>query len=95
MPFKIFADGGPAEEVFERTENLNSDSIICETLTILVQRTSDSGKYLLCLYVWKKIKVGQMFSSTYTVSLLVSISMDTWLYFLAKIVIFCIKYIEK
>ena len=43
MPFNIFADEGPAEEVFERTENVNSDSIICETLTILVQRTPDSG----------------------------------------------------
>ena len=28
MPFNIFADEGPAEEVFERTENVNSDSII-------------------------------------------------------------------
>ena len=43
MPFNIFADEGPAEEVFERTENVNSDSIIWETLTVLVQRTSDSG----------------------------------------------------
>ena len=43
MPFNIFADEGPAEEVFEHTENANSDSIICETLTILVQRTPDSG----------------------------------------------------
>ena len=69
MPFNTFADEGPAEEVFERTKNVNSDSIICETLTILVQRTSDSGN---CLYFQKKIKVGQMFSSTYIVSLLVS-----------------------
>ena len=36
MPFNIFADEGPADEVFERTENVNTDSIICETLTILV-----------------------------------------------------------
>ena len=36
-----------------------------------------------------------MFSSTYIVSLLVSISMDTQLYFLAKIVIFCIKYVYR
>ena len=43
MSFNIFADEGPAEEVFERTENVNSDSISCETLTILAQRTSDSG----------------------------------------------------
>ena len=43
MPFNIFADVGPAEEVFERTENVNSGSIICKTLTILVQMTSDSG----------------------------------------------------
>ena len=43
MPFNNFADEGPAEEVFEHTENVNSDSIICKTLTILVQRTSDSG----------------------------------------------------
>ena len=26
MPFNIFADEGPAEEVFERPENVNSDS---------------------------------------------------------------------
>ena len=31
MPFNIFADEGPAEEVFARTENVNSDSIICKT----------------------------------------------------------------
>ena len=43
MPFNIFADEGPNEEVFKCTENVNSDSIICETLTILVQMTSDSG----------------------------------------------------
>ena len=42
MSFNFFAEEGPAEEVFERNENVNSDSIICETLTILVQRTSDS-----------------------------------------------------
>ena len=42
MPFNIFANEGPVEEVFERTENVNSDSIICETLTILAKRTSDS-----------------------------------------------------
>ena len=30
MPFNIYADGGPAEEVFGRTENVNSDLIICE-----------------------------------------------------------------
>ena len=34
MPFNIFSDEGTPEEVFERTENVNSDSIICETLTI-------------------------------------------------------------
>ena len=57
MPFNIFADEGPAEEVCERTENVNSDMIICETLTILVQRTSDSDDLFTvhhCLYVWKK-----------------------------------------
>ena len=43
MPFNIFTDEGPAGEVFESTENVNSDMIIFETLTILVQRTSDSG----------------------------------------------------
>ena len=43
MPFTFFADEGPAEEVFEHTENVNSDSIICKTLTILVQMSSDSG----------------------------------------------------
>ena len=43
MPFNIFADGEPAEEVFERTENVNRDSIICQTLTILVQRIFDSA----------------------------------------------------
>ena len=43
MPFNISADEEPAEEVFERTENVNNDSIICETLTIPVQMTSDSG----------------------------------------------------
>ena len=43
MPFNIFADEGPAEEFFERTENVKSDLIIWETLTILIQRTSDSG----------------------------------------------------
>ena len=37
IPFNIFADEGPDEEVFERTENVNSDSIIYETLAILVQ----------------------------------------------------------
>ena len=36
MPFNIFADEGLAEEVFERTENVYSGLIICETLTILV-----------------------------------------------------------
>ena len=36
MPFNIFADEWLAEEVFERTENVYSGSIICETLTILV-----------------------------------------------------------
>ena len=32
MPFNVFAD-----EVFERTENVNSNLIICETLAVLVQ----------------------------------------------------------
>ena len=32
-----------AEAVFEHIENVNSNSIICETLTIPVQKTSDSG----------------------------------------------------
>ena len=41
-PFNFFADEGPAEEVFERTESVINDLIICKTLTILVQRTSDS-----------------------------------------------------
>ena len=36
MPFNIFADEGLAEEVFERTENVYSGLIICETLTNLV-----------------------------------------------------------
>ena len=36
MPFNIFADEWPAEEVFERTENVYSGLIICETQTILV-----------------------------------------------------------
>ena len=95
MPLTIFADDGPAEKDFERTENVNSDSIISQTLTILVQRTSDSGNKFTVPICWEKIKVGQMFSFTYIVSLLVSISMDKQLYFLAKIVIFCIKYIGK
>ena len=43
MPFNIFADEGLAEEVFARTENAHSGSIICETLPILVLMTSDSG----------------------------------------------------
>ena len=43
MPFNISADEEPAEEVFERTENVNSDLIICQTLTIPIQITSDSG----------------------------------------------------
>ena len=30
MPFNIFANGGPAEEVFGHTENVNSDLIICK-----------------------------------------------------------------
>ena len=42
MPFDNFADEGPAEKVCERTENVYSDSIICETITIPVQRTSNS-----------------------------------------------------
>ena len=72
---------------------MNSDSIICETSTILVQRTSDNGNLFIvhhCLYVWKKVKVGQMVTSTYIVSLLVSISMDIRLQFLGS---FFIKYI--
>ena len=36
MPFNIFVDEGPAEEGFERPENVDSDSIICKILTILV-----------------------------------------------------------
>ena len=43
MPSYIFADEGLAEEVFKRTENVYSGSIVCETLTILVLRTSESG----------------------------------------------------
>ena len=43
MPVDIFADEGLSEEVFERTESVHSGSIICETLTILVKRTSDTG----------------------------------------------------
>ena len=43
MPFNIFADEGLAEEVFERTDNVNSGSIIFEALTILVLKTSYSG----------------------------------------------------
>ena len=65
-----------------------SGSIICETLTILVLRTFDSGnQFTVPICLEKKLNVGQMFSSTYIVSLLVSISMDIQLYFLAKMVI--------
>ena len=32
-----------AEAVFEHIENVKSNLIICETLTIPVQKTSDSG----------------------------------------------------
>ena len=34
MLFNLFADEEPAEEVFERTENVSCDSIICETLNL-------------------------------------------------------------
>ena len=34
MPLNISTDEGPAEVICERTENVNSDSIICQTLTI-------------------------------------------------------------
>ena len=64
MPFNIFADEGPAKEVFERPENVNSDSIICETLTLPVQRTSDSGNSFTvhhCLYEWEKSKLVKCF----------------------------------
>ena len=87
MPFKLFADEGPAEEDFERTKNVNSVSIICETLTILFQ----NSQYITAYMFGEKIKVGQMLSSTYVVSLLVSISMDIrffklkWLFFLLNI----------
>ena len=49
MPFNIFADEGPAEEVCERTENLYSDTIICETLTIMVQRPLTVMIYSQCI----------------------------------------------
>ena len=64
MPFNIFAAEGPSEEVLKRTKHVNSDSIICETLAILVQRTSDSGNQFTvhhCLYVWKKSKLVKYF----------------------------------
>ena len=44
MPFNIFADEGTPEEVSERTENVNSDSIICETLTIAPDK--DGGNWV-------------------------------------------------
>ena len=37
MPFNILDEEGPSEEVLERTKHVNSDLIICETLTVLVQ----------------------------------------------------------
>ena len=37
MPFNIIAEEGPSEEVLAPSENVNSDSISCETLNKLVQ----------------------------------------------------------
>ena len=37
MPFNIFDEKGPSKEGLERTKHVNSDLIICETLTLLVK----------------------------------------------------------